>query len=116
MLGMGKSCYNHFMNDNFKCFYKILRELEKSLDKTEVDQDKISSEALGISKIRWCKYMEMLLDCGYIKNIEVRCYDDDCDVIDNGICITLSGLEYLSENTIMQRIYEGALKAKNLIK
>lgn len=105
------------MDDNFKCFYKILRALEKSLDKEEVDPDKISADALGISKIRWCKYMEMLIDCGYIKNAEVSYFNDgSVGMIDHGICITLKGLEYLSENTIMQRIYNATIKAKNIIK
>ena len=59
----------------------------------------------------------MLADSGYVKNIEVRYFDDgDMKVIDKGIAITLKGLEYLSENTIMQRLYEKALKIKNIVR
>lgn len=111
------TCENNFMDDNFKCFYKILRELEKALDEPSADIEKISAEALGISETRWQKYISMLSDCGYIKNVEVReFYDGTTQIINNGIQITLKGLEYLSENTIMQRMYHAAVKAKNLIK
>ena len=100
------------MNDIFKCIYKILRTLEKALDYEKFYMNEICSERLGISKSRWLKYMEMLADAGYIKNIEIKQYIyGDCELIDDGIQITLKGLEYLSENTIMQRIFSAAMAA-----
>ena len=104
------------MNDNFKCIYKILRTLEKALDYEKFDMNEICSERLGISKSRLLKYTEMLADAGYIKNIEIKQYIyGDCELIDDGIQITLKGLEYLSENTIMQRIYNAATNLKELM-
>lgn len=105
------------MDDNFKCFYKILKSLEKQLDRAEVDVELFDENALGISKMRWCNYMKILIECEYIAGAEVREYiDDESALINNGIHITLKGLEYLSENTIMQRIYKAMKGIKDLAK
>lgn len=92
--------------DNFKIIYKILSVLEKSMDLENVDIERISSKNLGISQQRWNKYMEMLLDAGYIKGVSIKKYTDGEMRVDiENIRITLKGLEYLSENSIMQRMY-----------
>ena len=62
--------------DNFKIIYKILSVLEKSMDLENVDTERISSNNLGISQQRWDKYMEMLLDAGYIKGVSIKKYTD----------------------------------------
>ena len=104
------------MNDNFKCIYKILKALEKAMDFSEFDISQINHEKLGISKEKWAKYLEMMLDVGYIKGVKVYtdCTDELC-VENDGITITLKGLEYLSENTIMQRMYKTAAGIKDII-
>lgn len=92
--------------DNFKIIYKILSVLEKSMDLESIDAERISSNNLGISQQRWNKYMEMLLDAGYIKGVSIKKYTDGEMRVDiENIRITLKGLEYLSENSIMQRMY-----------
>ena len=92
--------------DNFKIIYKILSVLEKSMDLENVDIERISSGNLSISRQRWNKYMEMLLDAGYIKGVSIKKYTDGEMRVDiENIRITLKGLEYLSENSIMQRMY-----------
>lgn len=92
--------------DNFKIIYKILSVLEKSMDLENVDIERISSNNLDISQQRWNKYMEMLLDAGYIKGVSIKKYTDGEMRVDiENIRITLKGLEYLSENSIMQRMY-----------
>ena len=104
------------MNDNFKCIYKILKTLEKAMDYPEFDMSQISYEKLEISKERWARYLEMMLDSGYIKGI--RIYEDitgELCVSNSGIKITLKGLEYLTENSIMQRFYKAALGIKEIV-
>lgn len=104
------------MTDNFKFIYKILKALETAMDCPQFDISQISAEKLGVSQERWCRYIEMMLDTGYIKGIRVYtdCTDEYC--IDNeGIRITLKGLEYLSENTIMQRMYKVAKGIKEIV-
>ena len=105
------------MNDNFKCIYRILKSLEEELDSLTFDINKISPNELGISEARWAKYIEMMLDVGYIKGIRVY-YDvkEELEVDNQGIKITLKGLEYLSENTIMQRMYKTFMNFKDAVK
>ena len=92
--------------DNFKIIYKILSVLEKSMDIENVDIERISSNNLGISQQRWNKYMVMLLDAGYIKGVTIQKYvTGETNVDAEDIRITLNGLEYLSENSIMQKMY-----------
>ena len=102
--------------DNFKIIYKILSVLEKSMDLENVDIERISSNNLGISQQRWNKYMEMLLDAGYIKGVTIQKYvTGETNVDAEDIRITLKGLAYLSENSIMQKMYKAAKGITDLI-
>lgn len=105
------------MNDNFKCIYKILKTLEKAMDYSEYDFDIISYKSLNISEERWKCYIEMLFDNGYIKGVSIREYpmDNEKFVDISNMRITLKGLEYLSENHIMQRMYNVARGIKEFI-
>ena len=102
--------------DIFKTIYKILSTLEAALDLPAFNMELISPERLGISKERWLRYMEMLIDEGYIKGIAVmRDITGERYSKGNDPRITLKGLEYLQENTIMQRIYMAAKGIADLI-
>ncbi len=102
--------------DNFSMIYKILSVLEKSMDLEEPDTERISAENLRVSPERWNKYIEMLADAGYIKGVSLKRYSDgELQVNIDEIRITLKGLEYLSENTIMQRMYKAAKGITDLI-
>lgn len=102
--------------DNFKAVYKILSALEKSMDYPEVNMELIDNEALGISEERWSKYIEMMLDVGYIKGARIRKnIMGSTEVECSDLKITLKGLEYLQENSIMQRMYNVAKGIKDVI-
>lgn len=93
--------------DNFKAVYRILSELEKAMDSSKADISRFDAEQLGVSENRWCNYIEMMEDVGYIKGVIIKrnIYGElitDCD----NIKITLKGLEYLQENSVMQKIYK----------
>lgn len=104
------------MNDNFKCIYKILKALEAALDYDNPDLECISHENLEISKQRWNAYIEMLYDSGYVKNAIIKTYVDGGKKVDiSNMQITLKGLEYLTENSIMQRLYKSAKGIKDII-
>ena len=104
------------MTDNFKCIYHILKTLEKAMDYEKIDINEIGYEHLGISKNRWVKYLEMMSDMELIKGISFREYvDGSTEVINDNIRITLKGLEYLSENSIMQRLYNAASGVVNVV-
>ena len=95
--------------DNFKAVYKILTTLEQEMDSAKLDLSAASADALCVSNERWAKYIEMMYDVGYIKGVTIKrdiCGDAVVDT--TNMRITLKGLEYLQENSIMRRIYNVA--------
>ena len=108
--------YSEYMDDNFKIIYKILSAFERSLDVEEFELKSISAEKLGITQVRWVKYIEMLVEAEYLDGIEIRDTITGIDVLEENPHITLKGLEYLAENSIMQRMYKTANGIKDLIK
>lgn len=103
-------CRERNTMDNFKIIYHILRYLEKAMDYDEADLDFISASKLGISAQRWMTIMEMLAEEEYVAGITIkRSVDGDICLSESGVRITLKGLEYLQENSLMQ-------KAANLAK
>ena len=104
------------MIDNFKAVYRILSSLEEQMDKLEVNVSKFDYEQLGITGERWIKYIEMMQDVGYIKGCSIYTNVNDEMISDTtDIKITLRGLEYLQENSIMQRIYKATKGIKDII-
>ena len=101
--------------DNFTCIYKILKALEKAMDYSEFDIKQINHEKLNITKERWSRYIEMMTDMGLIKGIMIdKDIMGNTEIYDNGIRITLKGLEYLTENTFMKKAYQLAKGIKNI--
>ena len=92
------------MDENFKIIYKILKYLKNAMDYDEIDNSPISADTLGISRNRWMKIIEMLVSDGYIKGVSVK-YGTHGDVVVSAgsMRITIKGLEYLEENSIMKR-------------
>ena len=95
--------------DNFKAVYRILSALEKAMDLPQFDIEQIGPAALGVSQERWCRYIEMMLDVGYIKGAEISRYITGETAVDaRNMRIMLKGLEYLQENSIMQKLYKAS--------
>lgn len=95
--------------DNFKVIYRILHYLEKAMDYDEVNIDSISASALKITEQRWTAIMEMLAKDGYIEGVSVtRSCDGDVLVSVSSPRITLRGLEYLNENSLVRKAANAA--------
>jgi len=102
--------------DNFMIIYKILKALEAAMDLPEFKIDQINNNKLKISYERWARYLEMMADIGLVKGVSV--YTDimgETNVDAENMRITIKGLEYLTENTIMQKIYKTAKGIKEVI-
>ena len=99
------------MANQFKLIYKILSILEKAMDYEEFDTHCLNHEALGISFPLWCRLMKMLVDNGYITGVSILHPMETSypKAMLGKVEITLEGLEYLEENSLMA-------KAKNLAK
>ncbi len=96
--------------DNFNIIYKILKQLEKAMDYDEFDTELISAKQLKISENRLVKIWEMLCSEGYVVGVSVK-YGAQGDVMVSvsNPRITLKGIEYLHDNSLMK-------KASNLAK
>lgn len=98
------------MSEDFRTIYKILLTLQKSMDYEVVDIRRLSADNLGITepkrKALLCMLLSMLLKNGYVEGFQVIQYiGDPTPNIEGleGIRITLKGLEYLEENSLMQK-------------
>lgn len=92
--------------DNFKIIYKILKTLERALDYDEFDSSTLSAERLGISRNRWEQIWIMLAKEGYVDGVcFTKGLTDKCYHIAEPIqpVITLKGLEYLADNSLMTK-------------
>ena len=105
------------MIDRFKVIYRILFAFEKNLDFEEFNPECTSPEVLGISRERWEKYIQMLSEKGYISGVGITTYIAGGKRIDlKDARLTLDGLVYLVENSIMQKMYRTAMEIKNIVK
>ena len=92
--------------DNFKVIYKILRYLEQSMDSDIVDMAPISAEQLRISYERWAELLRLLQNDGYISGlVYTQTTSSSRPQLVQPVrpSITLKGLEYLTENGMMQK-------------
>ena len=102
--------------DNFKAVFKILSTLEKAMDLPEFDMSAIDYKSLGVTKERWSRYVEMMSDAGYIKGARVGTNTIGENIVKcNNIRITLKGLEYLEQNSLMKRAAEMAKGIKEIV-
>lgn len=104
--------------DNFKIIYRILKYLEEHMDEERVDHDGISHEKMGISFIRWEKLLWLMQESGYINGLVYEQTMSDSSphvVLPITPRITIKGLEYLSENSMMQKVAKTLRRVKEVI-
>lgn len=92
--------------NNFKIIYKILKAIEQSMDYEEFDLDCISPETLGISEERWKTLIAELVANEYVKGIThiplIGVPSGRIKIIKP--TLTLKGMEYLEENSMMKKV------------
>lgn len=102
--------------DNFKIIYKILSILEKSMDLENFNIELLDYERLKISKERFDKILIMLFEAGYIKGVNVHQWlGGQTEVEFSQIAITLEGLAYLAENSLMKKAYNIAKGISDIV-
>lgn len=101
---------------DFNTIYKILAALRASMDYEEFDSRLISAEYLKISEPRRVALMMMLVQAGYITGIT---FDEgaggDIMMSISRPRLTLKGLEYLEENTLMKKAYRAVKGIKEIL-
>ena len=104
--------------NNFSVIYKILQHLERMLDYEKPDMSMITPTALNISEARYNALMAMLAKNDCIEGLIIKKYADEeiyrVISIENAR-ITLKGLEYLYENSVMRKIAHVLTGAIDLI-
>ena len=92
--------------DNFAAIYKILKVLDRHKGDEEFDSVQISAETLGISHRDWEQLLIELQRNGYVDGVLYeRTMSDKYPHVVEPVYprITLRGMEYLSENTLMKK-------------
>ena len=103
--------------DNFRIIYLILKHLEERMGDA-IDIEKISHERFGISFARWETLLRMMQEEGYIKGLMYEQTMSDSSphvVMPIRPRITLQGLEYLAENSMMQKMAKAAKQVIDMI-
>ena len=104
--------------DNFGIIYRILKYLEQHLGEENLDLDKISHERFGISFARWETLLRMMQEEGYIRGLvyEQTMSDSSPHVVTPiRPKITIKGLEYLTENSLMRKAENAVKHIKEII-
>lgn len=102
--------------DNFRIIYRILRILEKAMDCEEFDRHMISAEALGLSEARRTAILKMLAENGYVQGLDIsKGLQGDVTISMRRPEITLKGLEYLEENSLMKKAAALAKGIKDIV-
>lgn len=98
--------------DNFRLIYRILRFLETSSKQAEFDSDCFTAEHYGVNDAQWTNFLEMLIDSGFVKGVDVKRGADGYISMSVSLPrITLAGLEYLESNEFMLKM---AAEAKGI--
>nr|DAO23362.1 MAG TPA: YjcQ protein [Caudoviricetes sp.] len=104
MDGNKQQAYNELMEFE-KTIYGILSAFEKQLDKASFNLDILKARTWNVSEVRFIRYLKMLLNAGYIDGITITPLSDSQYYIkSDNATITLKGLEYLAENSMMRKV------------
>lgn len=102
--------------DNVQTIYKILRAIESSMDCDEFDHRLISADVLGVSENRRLYILRMLIQAGLIEGLGIDVGVDGSFMVSKGRpMLTIKGIEYLAENSLMQRAMKMAKGIKDII-
>lgn len=101
--------------DNFKVIYKILKVLESAMDCDEVDRSLLKAENYKITENRFENIIRMLAKEEYITGVIIVDMIGIQGIKFDDVRITLKGLEYLSENSLMKKAANLAKSIKETI-
>ena len=94
--------------------YKILKVFEKNLDVEEPDWEDLTPQKLNISEVLWQNLIQMLIKAGYIDGIKITSTATGTYITPINPQITLQGLQYLEENSMMRKAYRLAKGIKDI--
>lgn len=95
--------------DNFKVIYRILKYLEQRMDTPYATIEDLDPSRLGVSRNRLEKLLKEMEKSGYIEGLLwTQTVSDAIPHLVPGcrVEITIKGLEYLTENSLMKKAGE----------
>ena len=95
--------------DNFKVIYRILKYLERRIDTPFATIEDLDPSQLGVSRNRLEKLLKEMEKCGYIEGLMwTQTMSDVAPHLVPGcrVEITIRGLEYLTESSLMKKAGE----------
>lgn len=123
--GMNIETDNLYMKSVFSTINRILKVLEHSMDDSSFNLDDFTAKKFGISENKFARILKLLIDDGYIEGVKVidrgepTVFDgadyDRFKVSIGDIGITLKGLKYLAENTVLANVYKTVKSVKDIM-
>ena len=91
--------------EDFRIIYRILKHLQQSMDFEEFDYASFTAERFGTNPNRFQALLIQLQNAGYIEGLNIVQYIRQPEHIEPPMepRITLQGLEYLQENSLMKK-------------
>ena len=103
--------------EDFRIIYRILKFLQQSMDFEDFDSEGFTAEHFGTNPNRFEALLMELQDAGYIKGLQIVQYIRQPEHIQQPMRpkITLKGLEYLNENSLMKQAAAFARGIKDIV-
>ncbi|WP_347152475.1 YjcQ family protein [Peptostreptococcus anaerobius] len=95
-----------------KVVYKVLAEVDKQMDNIDFDESFIKN--LKVSDNRINKIIESLVEDGYLTGIKISKSKTGNIVMFINPRLTIKGMEFLQENSTMQKIKNGLKDVKDI--
>lgn len=96
--------------------FRILKYLYETSDEAMPSMEPIMPEALKISFDLWVNAIAILYENGYVKNVIVKyCKTGYVVLNEDEMKITLKGIEYYKNHTLLKRASDTMQDVKNII-
>ena len=103
-------------DDMHVVMYKILKYLYECLKQgKEARDDKYCAGRMGINEKYWTAIMLELIERDYVRGFKVARYDDSVSIIPAEPAITMLGVEFLLDNSMMKKAHDFIVDMKNFI-
>lgn len=85
------------------------------MNNDEFNDENFTPEYFGVSRALFINVLKILIKDGYIDGIKIVTDKCGSDIALIAPCLTLSGMEYLSENTMMKKAYKAIKGIEDIV-
>lgn len=103
-------------DDMHVIMYKILSYLYECMKGgEEPNRANVENLALGINYSYWCSIVQQLVERGYVKGFIVSHADNEVRVTVANPTVTMDGVEFLMDNSLMAKAKKFLIEAKGFV-